>query len=177
MVSTDYFMQWWRCYLGLCSGFSAQISSCVSGRMDISLYFIFRTQGCSCSVHNSTCIEVCVKWCQSWFLFLPLWSLWKAWAGVKSSRHPSPASSPPTHPPSRLPLEILFIALAGFSRAGPIRSISAPFEERITTHSPLSRRLPTFCDINESFWSANMNMCANVFLSIYLSQICVFHIH
>lgn len=47
-----------------------------------------------------------------------------------------------THPLARLTLEILFIAFSGFSSAGPIRSISAPFEERITNISPLQPQTP-----------------------------------
>lgn len=47
-----------------------------------------------------------------------------------------------THPLARLTLEILFIALSGFSSAGPIRSISAPFEKRITNISPLKPQTP-----------------------------------
>lgn len=47
-----------------------------------------------------------------------------------------------THPLARLALEILFIALSGFSSSGPIRSISAPFEERITNISPLQPQTP-----------------------------------
>lgn len=85
----------------------------------------------------------CVKWCQSWSVSFPLWSLWKAWAGVNSSRYPvSLLVHYLTHPLARLTLEILFIALSGFSSAGPIRSISAPFEERITNISPLQPQTP-----------------------------------
>lgn len=47
-----------------------------------------------------------------------------------------------THPLARQTLEILFIALSGFSSAGPIRSISAPFEGRITNISPLQPQTP-----------------------------------
>lgn len=67
----------------------------------------------------------------------------EAWAGVNILPLPhSLLVRYLTHPLARLTLEILFIALSGFSSGGPIRSISAPFEERITNISPLQPQTP-----------------------------------
>lgn len=103
---------------------------------------LFSDRGRSCLLPNFTCIELCemvsVLVCilpslvsvesMSWRQFLPLpHSLLVHYL---------------THPLARLTLEILFIALSGFSSAGPIRSISAPFEERITNISPLQPQTP-----------------------------------
>lgn len=47
-----------------------------------------------------------------------------------------------THPPARLTLEILFIALSESSSARPIRSFSPPSERRRTNISPLQPHTP-----------------------------------
>ncbi len=102
----------------------------------------FSQRGCSYSLPNITYTElwemVSVLVCilpssvsvesMSWRQFLPL--------------PPSLLVHYLTHPLARLTLVILFIALSGFSSAGPIRSISAPFEERITNISPLQPQTP-----------------------------------
>lgn len=105
-----------------------------------SLCFSISRRGCS--LPNTACMELCEMVSvlvsilpslvsvesMSWRQFLPLpHSLLVHYL---------------THPLARLTLEILFIALSGFSSAGPIRSISAPFEERITNISPLQPQTP-----------------------------------
>lgn len=78
-----------------------------------------------------------------------------------------------THPPARLTLEILFIALSGFSRTGPIRSISAPLEERITNISPLQPQTP---HVQRHQWIPLMcqdeYVCKCVFINLCVFLIC-----
>lgn len=74
-----------------------------------------------------------------------------------------------THPLARLALEILFIALSGFSSAGPIRSISAPFEERITNISPLQPQTPPCSVASMNPFDVPRWICVQMFfLSIYV---------